>query len=99
MTDSGTLLQILGSINVDEVYHLAAQSHVGVSFETPLLTCDINALGSLRLLEALRILGLQKKVKFYSVRNIRFRVADTESNIYTGSYLGAVRKRCAGSTD
>ncbi|KAL7940479.1 hypothetical protein V8C42DRAFT_337456 [Trichoderma barbatum] len=66
MTDSGTLLQILGSINVDEVYHLAAQSHVGVSFETPLLTCDINALGSLRLLEALRILGLQKKVKFYS---------------------------------
>ncbi|KAI1261794.1 hypothetical protein F5Y18DRAFT_440189 [Xylariaceae sp. FL1019] len=66
MTDSGTLLQILKNIPVDEVYHLAAQSHVGVSFETPLLTCDINALGSLRLLEALRILGLEKTVKFYS---------------------------------
>ncbi|KAI8631475.1 hypothetical protein F5Y19DRAFT_423892 [Xylariaceae sp. FL1651] len=66
MTDSGTLLQILSGITVDEVYHLAAQSHVGVSFETPLLTCDINALGTLRLLEALRILGLEKKVKFYS---------------------------------
>lgn len=68
MTDSGTLLQILSSIAVDEIYHLAAQSHVGVSFETPLLTCDINALGTLRLLEALRILGQEKKVKFYSVR-------------------------------
>ncbi|KAK7756051.1 hypothetical protein SLS62_001994 [Diatrype stigma] len=66
MTDSGTLLQILSSIAVDEVYHLAAQSHVGVSFETPLLTCDINALGTLRLLEALRILGQEKKVRFYS---------------------------------
>ncbi|KAI1245860.1 hypothetical protein MGN70_012754 [Eutypa lata] len=66
MTDSGTLLQILSSIAVDEIYHLAAQSHVGVSFETPLLTCDINALGTLRLLEALRILGQEKKVKFYS---------------------------------
>ncbi|KAK7991201.1 GDP-mannose 4-6 dehydratase [Apiospora arundinis] len=66
MTDSGTLLQILSGIRVDEVYHLAAQSHVGVSFETPLLTCDINALGSLRLLEALRILRLEKKVRFYS---------------------------------
>ncbi|KAK8061800.1 hypothetical protein PG994_008166 [Apiospora phragmitis] len=66
MTDSGTLLQILGGICVDEVYHLAAQSHVGVSFETPLLTCDINALGTLRLLEALRILKLEKKVRFYS---------------------------------
>lgn len=67
MTDSGTLLQILGGICVDEVYHLAAQSHVGVSFETPLLTCDINALGTLRLLEALRILKLEKKIRFYSV--------------------------------
>ncbi|KAM7216739.1 GDP-mannose 4,6-dehydratase sdnI [Rhypophila decipiens] len=66
MTDSATLMQILSSITVDEVYHLAAQSHVAVSFQTPLLTCDINALGSLRLLEVLRILGLAKKVKFYS---------------------------------
>ncbi|KAM7200694.1 GDP-mannose 4,6-dehydratase sdnI [Naviculisporaceae sp. PSN 640] len=66
MTDSATLMQILSSITVDEVYHLAAQSHVAVSFQTPLLTCDINALGTLRLLEVLRILGLEKKVKFYS---------------------------------
>lgn len=67
MTDSATLMQILSSIPVDEVYHLAAQSHVAVSFQAPLLTCDINALGTLRLLEVLRILGLEKKVKFYSV--------------------------------
>ncbi|KUL83795.1 hypothetical protein ZTR_06651 [Talaromyces verruculosus] len=66
MTDSGTLLQILSCITPDEIYHLAAQSHVGVSFQTPLSTCDINALGTLRLLEAMRILGLEKKVKFYS---------------------------------
>lgn len=69
MTDSGALVRILKGINADEIYHLAAQSHVGISFENPLSTCDINALGSLRLLEAVRLLRLEKKVKFYSVRN------------------------------
>jgi len=92
MTDSGTLLQILGSITVDEIYHLAAQSHVGVSFETPLLTCDINALGTLRLLEVLRILGLQKNVRFYSVRKIQIGIIGTKTNIYTGSYFRALWK-------
>jgi GDPmannose 4,6-dehydratase len=92
MTDSGTLLQILGGIAVDEIYHLAAQSHVGVSFEAPLLTCDINALGTLRLLEVLRILNLQKKVKFYSVRKIRISPVCTVTNVYIGGYLRALRK-------
>lgn len=80
MTDSGTLLQILRGIAVDEVYHLAAQSHVGVSFETPLSTCDINALGTLRLLEAMRILGLEQKVKFYSVSMTTVRQLGTNTD-------------------
>ncbi|KAM5446303.1 putative GDP-mannose 4,6-dehydratase [Microsporum audouinii] len=60
------LLQILGDIRPDEIYHLAAQSHVGISFDMPLLTCDINALGTLRLLEAIRMLGLEKTTRFYN---------------------------------
>lgn len=69
MLDFESLLNIHGSIEgVDEIYHLAAQSHVGVSFKTPYLTSDTNALGTLRLLEAIRILGLGKKVRIYSVR-------------------------------
>lgn len=66
--DFESLLNILGSIEVDEIYHLAAQSHVGVSFKTPYLTSDTNALGTLRLLETIKILGLGEKIRFYSVR-------------------------------
>ncbi|EDP48536.1 GDP-D-mannose dehydratase, putative [Aspergillus fumigatus A1163] len=51
---------------IEEIYHLAAQSHVGVSFQTPLLTSDANALGSLRLLEAVRILDLGRSTRIYS---------------------------------
>lgn len=67
LSDMGRLLTILRSIRVDEVYHLAAQSHVAVSFETPLSTADINALGTLRLLEAMRILKMEKTTRFYNV--------------------------------
>ncbi|KAJ5598445.1 GDP-mannose 4-6-dehydratase [Penicillium hordei] len=67
MSDLGRLIQILGSIqDIDEIYHLAAQSHVGVSFETPLSTSDTNAMGTLRLLEAMRVLGLGKTTRFYN---------------------------------
>ncbi|KFZ01248.1 hypothetical protein V500_00832 [Pseudogymnoascus sp. VKM F-4518 (FW-2643)] len=66
MSDLGCLIQILGGIKVDEVYHLAAQSHVGVSFQTPISTTDTNAVGTLRLLEAMRILKLGETTRFYN---------------------------------
>ena len=56
---------MLSSVKPDEVYNLGAQSHVGVSFETPEYTSDVNALGTLRLLEGIKFLGLEKKTKFY----------------------------------
>ncbi|HPY73936.1 MAG: GDP-mannose 4,6-dehydratase [Planctomycetes bacterium] len=65
LTDSMTLFQILQKIQPDEIYNLAAQSHVKISFDTPESTTDINALGTLRLLEGIRILGLTEKTKFY----------------------------------
>ncbi|TXH54106.1 MAG: GDP-mannose 4,6-dehydratase [Bacteroidia bacterium] len=65
LTDSSNLTRILQQIQPDEVYNLAAQSHVAVSFESPECTADVDALGTLRLLEAIRFLGLEKKTKFY----------------------------------
>jgi GDPmannose 4,6-dehydratase len=65
MTDSSSLIRIIQQVQPDEIYNLAAQSHVAVSFEEPEYTADSDALGPLRLLEAIRILGLQKKTRFY----------------------------------
>ncbi len=65
MTDSTSLIHIMQKVQPDEVYNLAAQSHVQVSFEEPEYTANSDALGVLRLLEAIRILGLEKKTKFY----------------------------------
>ncbi len=65
MTDSSSLIHIVQKIQPDEIYNLAAQSHVAVSFEEPEYTANSDALGPLRLLEAIRILGLEKKTKFY----------------------------------
>jgi GDPmannose 4,6-dehydratase len=65
VTDSSSLIRIMQQVQPDEVYNLAAQSHVAVSFEQPEYTADTNALGTLRLLEAIRILGLQKRTRFY----------------------------------
>ncbi|MFK7886454.1 MAG: GDP-mannose 4,6-dehydratase [Gammaproteobacteria bacterium] len=65
MTDSTNLIRIVQDVQPDEIYNLAAQSHVAVSFETPEYTANADALGTLRLLEALRILGLEKKTRFY----------------------------------
>ena len=65
MTDASSLVRTLEQAQPDEVYNLAAQSHVAVSFEEPEYTADSDALGTLRLLEAIRILGLQKKTRFY----------------------------------
>ncbi|MEG8028208.1 GDP-mannose 4,6-dehydratase [Sphingomonas aerolata] len=65
MTDSTNLIRIVQEVQPDEIYNLAAQSHVAVSFETPEYTANSDALGTLRLLEAIKILKLEKKTKFY----------------------------------
>ena len=65
MTDATNLIRLLQETKPDEIYNLAAQSHVQVSFETPEYTANADALGTLRLLEAIRILGLEKSVRFY----------------------------------
>ncbi len=65
MTDSSSLIRIIQEVNPDEVYNLAAQSHVAVSFEEPEYTANSDALGALRMLEAIRILKLEKKTRFY----------------------------------
>jgi GDPmannose 4,6-dehydratase len=65
LTDSSSLIRIVQDVQPDEIYNLAAQSHVGVSFEQPEYTANADGLGTLRFLEAIRILGLEKKTKFY----------------------------------
>jgi GDPmannose 4,6-dehydratase len=65
LTDSTNLIRIIQEVQPDEIYNLAAQSHVAVSFETPEYTANADAVGTLRLLEAVRILGLQAKTRFY----------------------------------
>lgn len=65
LTDSANLIRLIGQIQPDEIYNLGAQSHVAVSFESPEYTTDTDAVGTLRLLEAIRILGLEKKTRFY----------------------------------
>jgi GDPmannose 4,6-dehydratase len=65
LTDSSSLTRILGQVKPDEVYNLGAQSHVAVSFEAPEYTADVDAMGTLRLLEAIRFLGLEETTRFY----------------------------------
>jgi GDPmannose 4,6-dehydratase len=65
LTDTSNLTRILQEVQPDEVYNLGAQSHVAVSFESPEYTADVDAIGTLRLLEAIRLLGLEKKTRFY----------------------------------
>lgn len=65
LTDSSNLIRIIQEVRPDEIYNLGAQSHVAVSFESPEYTADVDAMGTLRILEAIRILGLEKKTRFY----------------------------------
>ena len=65
LTDTSTLVRIIQQTQPDEIYNLGAQSHVAVSFEAPEYTADVDAMGTLRILEAMRILGLEKKTRFY----------------------------------
>ena len=65
MTDTSSLIRVIQQVQPDEIYNLAAQSHVAVSFEEPEYTADSDAIGALRVLEAIRILGLEKKTRYY----------------------------------
>ena len=65
MTDSSSLIRIIQQVQPDEIYNLAAQSHVKVSFDVPEYTAESDAVGTLRMLEAVRILGMEKKTKIY----------------------------------
>jgi GDPmannose 4,6-dehydratase len=65
LSDTSNLVRIIQQVQPDEIYNLGAQSHVAVSFESPEYTADVDAIGTLRILEAIRILGLEKKTRFY----------------------------------
>ena len=65
MTDSSSLIRVIQLVQPDEIYNLAAQSHVKVSFDVPEYTAETDAVGTLRMLEAVRILGLEKKTRIY----------------------------------
>ena len=65
LSDTSNLTRLIRDIEPDEIYNLGAQSHVAVSFESPEYTADVDAIGTLRLLEAIRFLGLEQKTKFY----------------------------------
>ncbi len=88
MTDSTNLIRIIQAVQPDEVYNLAAQSHVQVSFETPEYTANADATGALRILEAIRILGLVKKTRFYqaSTSELYGKVRETPQNENTPFY-------------
>jgi GDPmannose 4,6-dehydratase len=88
LTDATNLIRIIQLVQPDEIYNLAAQSHVAVSFETPEYTANSDALGTLRLLEAIRILGLEKKTRFYqaSTSEMFGQVAETPQTEKTPFY-------------
>lgn len=88
MTDSSSLIRVIQQVQPDEIYNLAAQSHVAVSFEEPEYTANSDALGTLRLLEAIRILGLEKKTRFYqaSTSELFGKVQETPQKETTAFY-------------
>src|SRR5687767_2473913 len=88
MTDSSSLIRVIQQVQPDEIYNLAAQSHVAVSFEEPEYTANSDALGALRILEAIRILGLEAKTRFYqaSTSELYGLVRETPQNESTPFY-------------
>ena len=88
MSDSTNLIRIIQETQPDEIYNLAAQSHVQVSFDSPEYTADVDALGAMRMLEAIRILGMEKKTKFYqaSTSELYGKVVETPQSETTPFY-------------
>ena len=95
LTDSSNLTRIISDIQPDEIYNLGAQSHVSVSFEAPEYTADVDAMGTLRLLEAIRFLGMANKTKFYqaSTSELYGLVQETPQN-ETTSFLSKISICC-----
>ena len=79
LTDSTNIIRIIKQVQPDEIYNLGAQSHVAVSFETPEYTANSDAIGTLRILEAIRLLGMEKKTKFYQASTSELYGSITES--------------------
>lgn len=94
LTDSTNLIRLVQETMPDEIYNLAAQSHVQVSFETPEYTANADATGALRLLEAIRILGLEKKTKFYQASTSELRKGDGSSANGRDTFLPEKSLRC-----
>ncbi|MCG8571820.1 MAG: GDP-mannose 4,6-dehydratase [Spirochaetes bacterium] len=88
LTDSTNIIRLLKQVEPDEIYNLAAMSHVKVSFETPEYTGNVDALGTLRFLEAIRLLGMEKKIKFYQASSSELygKVVETPQNENTPFY-------------
>jgi GDPmannose 4,6-dehydratase len=97
VTDSTNIIRIIQEVQPDEIYNLAAQSHVMVSFETPEYTANADAVGALRILEAIRLLGLEKKTKFYQASTSEMfgltdgKMLNEESKFYPRSPYGAAK--------
>ena len=97
VTDSTNLIRIIQNVQPDEIYNLAAQSHVMVSFETPEYTANADAIGTLRILEAIRILGLEKKTRFYQASTSEMfglndgKILNEDSKFYPRSPYGAAK--------
>lgn len=97
VTDSTNLIRIIQEVQPDEIYNLAAQSHVMVSFETPEYTANADAVGTLRILEAIRLLGLEKKTRFYQASTSEMfgltdgKMLNEDSKFYPRSPYGAAK--------
>jgi len=97
VTDSTSMIRIIQEVQPDEIYNLAAQSHVMVSFETPEYTANADAVGTLRVLEAIRLLGLQHKTRFYQASTSEMfgltdgKMLNEESKFYPRSPYGAAK--------
>ena len=88
LTDSSNITRLVKEIKPDEIYNLGAQSHVAVSFDVPEYSADVDAMGTLRILESIRLLGIEKKVKFYqaSTSELFGLVQETPQNETTPFY-------------
>ena len=97
VTDSANMMQIIKKVQPDEIYNLAAQSHVMVSFETPEYTANADAIGALRILEAIRLLGLENKTRFYQASTSEMfgltdgKILNEDSKFYPRSPYGAAK--------
>ena len=95
LTDSTNLIRIIEQVQPDEIYNLAAQSHVAVSFESPEYTANTAALGTLRILEAVRLLGLTKKTRIYQASTSELyglaEIPQKESTFYPRSPYGVAK--------